>query len=286
MKRSLFALCLALSVLAMAQEEPGVAWKRTGPGVEPEPVVFPSDLAFNLPTAATLRKGEMQFEVAHRFEEPIQSGHETFYGLDSHANNRLAFGYAVTDRLTVTLGRSNAFGNVDLRLKHRFWEAGGKVPLMAAAQAGAGWNSNYETGSGGGFDGDQVQVYAAVILNAKAGGRLALGIVPSYVANSDLFDPSDPHTFALGGYARFAVTRTLSAMAEMNHVLSGFDRGHDAVAVGFELETGGHFFKVMVTNSVFLNPSTHLAGSFFPFSDDEWRFGFIITRLLGGSRRD
>jgi hypothetical protein len=50
------------------------------------------------------------------------------------------------------------------------------------------------------------------------------------------------------------------------------------MAVGFELETGGHFFKMMVTNSVYLNPSTYLAGSDFPAADDQWRLGFIITR--------
>lgn len=284
MKRTLFTLCLALSVLAVAQEGPEAGWKRTEPPTEPALRLFHSDMGFNLPTAETMRKGEMQFEVAHRFEEPIRSGHETYYGLDAHANTRLAFGYAFTDRLTATLGRSSAFGNMDLRARYKFLEHKGKVPVMMAVQAGAGWNSSLETpDGGGGFDGDQIQYYASAIFNAMAGGRLGLGIVPSYVSNSDLFDPSDQETFSVGGYAQYYFTRSFSALAEINCPVSGYDRGHDAVAVGLELETGGHFFKLMVTNSVYLNPSTFFAGSGYPFTDDEWRFGFIITRLLGGS---
>ena len=286
MKRMLFAFCLALSIMTMAQEGPQVGWTRTEPAAEPEFHLFHSDLAFNLPTAETIRKGEMQFEVAHRFQEPIQSGHETYYGLDGHANTRLSFGYAFTDRITATLGRSGVFGNVDLRIKYRFLELKGTVPVMMAAQGGAAWNSNFEPpeADGGGFDGDQMQYYTGLIFNTMLGGRVGLGIVPAYVANSDLFDPSDPDTFAVGVYAKVRLGRSFSVLAEMNHPFSGYDRGHDAVAVGFEMETGGHFFKMMVTNSVFLNPSTYLAGSDVPFADDEWRFGFIITRLLGGSR--
>jgi hypothetical protein len=287
MKRILLALCIALSAVALAQEEPQAGWTRTEPAVEPALRLFHSDLALNLPTAETIRKGEMQFEVAHRFEEPIQSGHETYYGLDGHANTRLAFGYAFTDRLTATLGRSSAFGNVDLRAKYKFLELKGTMPVMRAVQGGAGWNSNYETpDGGGGFDGEQMQYYAEVVFNTMVGKRLGLGIVPSYVSNSDLFDPSDPDTFAVGGYDQYYIAKSFSALVEMNCPVSGYDRGHDAVAVALELETGGHFFKLMVTNSVFLNPSTYLAGSDFPFADDEWRFGFIITRLLGGAGRD
>jgi len=283
MKRLVWIPVLVLCMSALAQEEPQVSWQRSEPPIPAEFHLFHSDLAFNLPTAATIRKHEMQFEIAHRFQDPIRSGHSTYYGLDSHVNMRLALGYAVTDRLTVTAARSNAFGNVDLRLKYRFLEAPGRIPLMLAVQGGAGWNSTYhdaEDGQGGGWSGDQMQYYGAVILNTMLGKRLGLGLVPSYVTRSDLFDPSDPHTFSMGGYAQVYLAKNFSVLAEMNHRVSGYDRGHDPVAVGFEIETGGHFFKILVTNCVYLNPSTYLAGSEFPAADDQWRFGFILTRLL------
>ena len=289
MKHMIAVLLLAGGGWAWAQEEaPKVSWTRTAAPAPQEFRLFHSDQAFNLPTAETLHKGEMQFEVAHRFEEPIQTGHETYYGLDSHVHMRLALGYAVTDRFTITAARSNAYGNVDLRLKYRFFERPGAVPVMLAAQGGLGWNSNFHPDGGGGFDGEQMQYYASLIFNTRFGGRLALGLVPSYVTNSDLFDSSDPHTFAVGGYAQYYLLKNFSVLAEMNHRVSGFARGHDAVAAGFEIETGGHSFKMMVTNSVFLNPSTYLAGSDFAFADDQWRFGFIITRLLkfGGDEKD
>jgi hypothetical protein len=285
MNKMILILVLLVGAAAAAQEGEGPSWKRTEPAAAPEPDLFRSGLALNLPTASTLRKGEMQFEVSHRFSDPVSSGHATYYGLDSHANTRLAFGYALSDRLTATVGRSNAYGNVDLRAHYRFWERGGALPLGAALQAGAGWNSNYEMPEGGGgFDGDQMQVYASAVLNGSAGRWVSFGLVPSYLANSDLSDPSDPDTFAVGGYVRVRLSRSLGLLAELNAPVSGYDRGHDAFAFGLELETGGHFFKLLATNAVFLNPSTYLAGSDYAVSLHELRFGFVITRLLGGRR--
>lgn len=285
MKRTALFLILALCMPALAQEEPQASWKRTEEPTPQEFRLFHSDMAFNLPTAETLHKKEMQFEIAHRFEEPIQTGHETYYGLDSHVHMRLALGYALTDRFTITAARSNAYGNVDLRFKYKFLEWKGAVPMMMAAQGGAGWNSILEEhqqqpGTRSSINGYQMQYYGSVIFNTLLWKRLGLGLVPSYVTNSDLFDPSNPDSFSVGGYAQYYLGRSFSVLAEMNHQVSGYDRGHDPVAVGVEFETGGHFFKIMVTNSMYLNPSTYLAGSDFAFADDEWRFGFIITRLL------
>ena len=55
---------------------------------------------------------------------------------------------------------------------------------------------------------------------------------------------------------------------------------YDAAACGIELETGGHVFKILLTNSVFLNPSQYLVGAEHRFKADEWRLGFNVTRIL------
>ncbi len=48
-----------------------------------------------------------------------KEGYDAFWGLDGPANIRFALGYAPTDHMVVTLGRSNVTDNLDLQLKFR-----------------------------------------------------------------------------------------------------------------------------------------------------------------------
>ena len=54
----------------------------------------------------------------------------------------------------------------------------------------------------------------------------------------------------------------------------------DVGTFGVELETRGHFFKIVLTNQNRLNPTQFLSGTEFDFKPDEWRLGFNITRIL------
>jgi hypothetical protein len=58
------------------------------------------------------------------------------------------------------------------------------------------------------------------------------------------------------------------------------DLEHDSGTFGIELETGGHFFKVLLTNQARMNPTQFLGGTPFNFEADQWRVAFNITRLL------
>jgi hypothetical protein len=81
-------------------------------------------------------------------------------------------------------------------------------------------------------------------------------------------------------YAHYYVSSLLAFIVEWNVSDDLETFTHDAVSVGFHLETGGHFFKIVLTNSTSLNPSQFLLGSASPIAADEIRLGFNVTRLL------
>ena len=58
------------------------------------------------------------------------------------------------------------------------------------------------------------------------------------------------------------------------------DLEFDSGTFGIELETGGHFFKILLTNQPRMNPTQFLGGTPFEFKADEWRVGFNVTRIL------
>ena len=48
---------------------------------------------------------------------------------------------------------------------------------------------------------------------------------------------------------------------------------------GIEMETGSHFFKLVLTNTTRMNLTQFLGGTPHPLDPDAWRVGFNVTRL-------
>ncbi len=260
-------------------QDPPVSWERRAEATEARPTAFPATQVINLPTAETLSGGEWQFEIAHRFLPAVSEGSDALWGLDGPANMRLGLGFAPTDRLMVTLARSNFLDNWDLQLKYRAFagEAGG-LPFLVAAQVGGAWSSEVPERDSG--DKGNFQYYGQLVLNTVLADRLAVGIVPSYVYNV-LLDRIDPvEDLFWGFYGQLFLTDIFSINGEVNLGENGAELTHNAGSFGIELETGGHFYKIFLTNSVRLNPAQFLVGTDVPFEPDEWRLGFSITRLL------
>jgi len=269
---------MALATTSAAQE-PVRQWERRTEATEPPPTAFHATDIIAQPTAETLARGEWQFEISHRFLPPFSEGADAFWGLDGPVNMRLGLGYAPSDRVLVTLARSNLQDNVDLRVKWRVAETrAGSVPLLVAVQGGVGWIT--DVAGRDATDRGNVQYYGQLILNAAPSERLALGIVPSFLHNVLLDEEDLVSDLYWGLTGQLFLTEVFSLNAEWNLGKNRGDFSHDAGAFGIEMETGGHFFKVFVTNSVRLNPSQYLMGTDFDFSPDNWRLGFAITRLL------
>jgi hypothetical protein len=124
------------------------------------------------------------------------------------------------------------------------------------------------------------QFYGQLILNALVADRLALGVIPSYLHNVILNELDPVNTLLLGVNGQLFLTDVLSVVGEWRFGYDRFDTPNDPGAFGLELETGGHFFKLFLTNSLRTNPSQFLVGSEYAFDPEEWRLGFAITRLL------
>jgi len=262
-----------------AGQEPLVSWHRSEAAPTPPAPIFHATAVVDLPTAVTLDKGLWQFEISHRFIPPFSDGGDALYGLDGPVNMRIALGYAASDHLSVTLGRSNLYDNVDLQFKYgRIDVAEGTLPLQAAVQLGGAWSTDYPGLDAG--DSHSFQFYAQVVANARIGRRLALGVVPSYLYNAILESSDTEQALTIGLQGQFYVNKLMSLLAEWNITDSGYYYKHDAASIGIELETGGHFFKIVATNSTRLNPSQFLMGTNANFAPDNWHLGFNITRLL------
>ena len=259
------------------------AWKRTETPKEFDLHLFRSTQSINLPTAETLEKGNVQFEISHRFIPTIKNGVKDFWGFDGPVNMRIALSYAPTNHTMIALGRSNLDDNIDLWVKQSFLQIRNDVlPILIAARIGSAWNSQPSRPVAGraNFSAKNFQYYGQLIINTMYDKRLAVGLVPSYLYNSYIFTDNTQYSFTLGSYVTYYVSQLLGLTFEWNATVTGFRVITNPVAFGIELNTGGHFFKIVLTNSEELNPSQFLAGTRNAFNSGEWHIGFNITRLF------
>ncbi len=282
---TLFGLLWLFLSPADAQVQRPVGWKsRLKPRAKTF-LIFHATMVGGLPTAQTPGRGDFEFEVTHRFRNAIGSGFDNFYGLDFGANTRIALGYVPYPHLMVALGRSSIFSNFDLWAKYRLaqWRHG-LLPGQLALRAGAAWNTKPVVRGRNRAHPRNFQYYGQAIVNLALTPRLALALVPGWLYNVDIRTPEAETATTLGTAAQLYFARVWSVWVEGVFTLFGFRDGSNALSFGMELETGGHFFKIFLSNSNRPNPSQYLAGAPFHLGQgslvDNLVFGFTITRLL------
>ncbi len=216
--------------------------------------LFHSTYAINLPTAETMQKGDFEFLISHRFVPALSEGYKEFWGLDGPANIRLALGYAPTNKMVITLGRTNVTNNLDLQFRYKALEINNDIlPLVGTVNLGAAWNSYISDRSNS--DPRNFQYFVQLIFNTLLFKKLGIGFVPSYLYNSDIFTEEIKRSLTMGLYAQYYFSEFWSLMVEWNPTTNGWRDSYNSFSTGIELETGGHFFKIFVSNNVEINNS-------------------------------
>ena len=128
---------------------------------------------------------------------------------------------------------------------------------------------------------DKFQYFASAIFNTMYHKKLAIGLVPSYLYNSYIYCSDVHYSFTMGEYAQYYVSPLWSLLVEVNSTVTGWRNRYNSFACGIEVETGGHFFKILVGTNTRLNNAQYLAGSPDSFQSKYWHIGFNLTRLFG-----
>jgi hypothetical protein len=256
-----------------------ITWQRGGDEPALALQLFHSTHAIILPTTETLQNGDIEFEVSHRFLPTIGDGPKELYGFDGPANVKLALSYGISDDFLASLSRTNINDNLEFILKYRAFEFENEfLPLVVGIRGAAVWNTdpfNRKASENKNF-----QYFGQLIVNVMFEKKLAVGIIPSFLINSDIYSADKKNSFTFGVNVQYYISSSFSLLTEWNPTVSGYRNKYDSFGIGFELETGGHFFKIVATNNQYLNSSQYLGGSDLDTAAKNWRIGFNLTRLL------
>ena len=249
---------------------------------------FKGTRLINGQTIETVGKNHLNFWISHRFGA-INSGFiENFFGLDE-ARIRLGLEYGITDKLTVGIGRSSQEKMYDFYGKYKLLRQSNSMPVTLTLY---GSNALSTVATGSVLESGTVMKYydnlermtytGQILLARKFSERFSLQIMPTilHFNRSETIDTPN-NMVALGVGGRMKLSKRISISGE--YYYADFNRPsnsnyHNSLALGFDIETGGHVFQLHFTNSRGMIERQFIAQTTKQWSDGGIFYGFNIAR--------
>ncbi|MCX6314213.1 MAG: DUF5777 family beta-barrel protein [Sphingobacteriales bacterium] len=234
--------------------------------------------------------GVLDLKISHRFGMLNRGAYELF-GLDQ-ASMRIGLDYGISKRLMVGAGRSTYQKQYDAFAKFKILrQAQGGSPISVSAVSTVmlktlKWDNisikNYYT--------SRLSFAHQLIIARKFSDGLSLQLMPSFIHYNIAKNVTEPNDiFALGGGGRIKLNKRLSFNVEYYHVLPiSIVTGENyrlagtknSLAVGFDIETGGHVFQLHFTNSTGMTEKTFITETTGDFFKGDVHFGFNVSRVF------
>jgi hypothetical protein len=255
---------------------------------QPVELTFMAPRNINLYTVQTLSKGELHYSIMHTFGE-VKSGVKNLWGIDRGANIRFSFEYGLSDNFSIGFGRSSMDKVYDLTSRINLLRQNSSDTIPVSVSAIPTWGIN--TTEFGFLDNpysfvERFTYGISLPIARKFNDDLSLQLSPmlvhfNRVGNElNIATPTQNNYYSVALAGRYKVTPRTALSFQFIPPLSDLQNLDPNIAIGIDIETGGHVFQMFFTTSRALNDQYLLAGSNGNFFDREFRFGFNINRLF------
>lgn len=288
MKFLLTCCMMVVSFLTvMAQEDlMDILEKEVDPATQFTEQTFNGTRVINGHSIETRDKGVLDVIISHRFGR-LNSGGYNLFGLDE-SNVRLGADYGITDRFNIGVGRNSFEKTYDGFLKYKLVRqrggSAGNVPLSVVAFTSVALET-LKTGEPSGEPpvNSRLAYSYQLIVARKFSPAFSLQISPTMVHRNTVALAGDPNDIvALGAGGRLKLTKRLSLNAEYFYQFNASSNSdaQNSLAIGFDIETGGHVFQLHLTNSRAMNEKGFITETYGDFFDGDIHFGFNISRVF------
>jgi len=233
-----------------------------------------------LQTTKMAAKKEFYFVVSHRFGS-VKDGFDSFFGLDN-ATTKLGGIYGVTDWLSVSLSRHTLNKMYETGLKYRMARQSDNFPVDIVGYSVADINTFLEKEQYPRLEfKDRMTYVQQLLISRKIGQKLSLELVPSFI-HKNLYNPDieRDNQFSFGGGGRYKITKRLSVNLEYMHNFDKPEFYKNPLSVGLDVETGGHVFQLIFTNSQSMSESGYLTNAGGDWGKGDFFFGFNLYRVF------
>jgi Membrane bound beta barrel domain (DUF5777) len=246
---------------------------------------FKTTRLINAHSIENIGGGVLDVKISHRFGT-LNTGIYELFGLDN-ASVRLGADYGITDWLMIGLGRSTFEKQYDGFVKVRMLRqsTGSKnMPFSLSGFAGMYVNTIKwtDTTVEESFTNRASYVFQ-FLLARKFGEGLSIQISPSLVHFNFVQKASDENDIlAIGIGGRQKITKRVTLNIEYYYQIPDYklEGSENALSVGFDIETGGHVFQLIFTNSTGIAENQYIGKTTGKWGEGEIHFGFNISRVF------
>lgn len=281
-------LLLFVSGNVRSQDLDALLNAETKPMINYATATFKASRIINGHSVQQMKKNQLDFRISHRFGT-LNEGAYGLFGLD-HSNIHFSLEYGVTDWLMLGAGRGSLNKIYDGFAKFRLLRqsSGAKVmPVSLSYLSTIEINSlKFSDPTRTNYFSSRLTYVSQFLVARKFNDKFSLQLSPTYIHRNLTKTELDPNDiFALGAGARYKLTKRLSLNAEYYYTYNPNakfqeTRYYNSASVGIDLETGGHVFQIMLSNSIGMRE-----GTFIPQTTDNWldggiHLGFNISRVF------
>jgi hypothetical protein len=266
---------------------------------------FKTTKIINAQSVETVKKRSLDFRITHRFGNiggASNGGFHTWYGWDAISDIRMAFDYGITDKITLGLARSKYNELIDGTFKCRLLEqtVDNKIPVSLTLYENMGVSpqrsAQFYTGTINVKEkfAHRISYVNQLIIARKFNSRFSFELLPTYThlnyvradINPENNAVAENDLISVGVGGRIRLTKRFSILADYFYTFSEFRKNnpvlpyYNPLAIGVEIETGGHVFHLNFTNAVGINENVFITNSPDSWMDGGYKFGFNISRVF------
>ena len=261
--------------------------KDSKPEISYATATFKSTRIMNGHSIEKMPPGQLDFRISHRFGR-VNSGAYEFFGLDQ-ANIHFGLEYGILKWLMIGVGRGTYEKTFDGFAKFTLLRQSSGARFMpvsvslfsSAALKSVKWADPSRTN----YFSSRLSYVGQILIARKLSQGFSVQITPSYVHRNLVATELDPNDlYAIGAGGRIKLTKRISFNAEYYYLVNPKNymsqQVHDPLSVGFDIETGGHVFQLIFTNSVAMIEKGFIGETTGDWLKGDIHFGFNISRVF------
>lgn len=288
MRRTFLAIALVVCPLFILAQEEDLLQELDGLNQDKTAFELPAFKALqigNLQSTKVVDKGDLYMVVAHRFG-PLKDGIREFFGLDQ-ATTKIQLLYGISPRLQLGVSRDSYEKTYSGTAKIKLYRQSDKMPVNIALYGSMDINTFLQKSQYPGLKFfDRFAYTTQALVSRRFSEKLSLELAPIYARQNlqDLnFTKAQTYNqFLLGIGGRYKFTKRISLNMDYAYNFSKNQNSlyKNPLTIGVDIETGGHVFQLLFTNSRASNDAAFLTETLGDWKKGEISFGFNIVRVF------
>ena len=248
---------------------------------------FKSTRVMNGHSTQSMPPGQLDFRVSHRFGT-LNSGAYNFFGLDE-SNIRLGLEYGILKWLMAGIGRGSLEKTFDAFTKFSILKQSTglkNMPVSLSAVTSVALKTiKFPEEPGTNYFTSRMAYTGQILVARKFSQAFSFQLAPTYIhRNFITSNPDARNLYALGAGARLKLSKRVSLNGEYYYLTERgnyqFQQTYNPLSIGFDIETGGHVFQLIFTNSLGMIEKSFIGETTGSWEDGDIHFGFNISRVF------